>query len=1442
MAFTDLLPSDESSTSTSTSTPTSFRATPPHLRRGAAPRPATQPSAPRPEPPLPRSLTAPTPPPRAPPVTMHNHHKSPAYNPLELRVSFTGAPRYWTTYDIYSFFERFGIVSRVEVRKRNPQDIHGVVFFQPPPKDRSWVGRTLPVHDRDGFQKAVFTRNDTKPIFWYRSPLSNRDLPERMNVAMAALDFGVMQQEDKMLILHTAQPSAEIKIELTMNLQHKDLHISFPVKVPIHPSSGRTGLIERHFKLRIMPAQIGQAYMLRDEDGSTSVVFTIDTPPLVFRKTHDTKSTHDSQATLWDERKTWLRQTDIDLYPWARNSAIELKKENTVIEVGRWLTYKMKFTPDVLQTPEFRNLCQALADHNVNMTTNRNITSSLQYRPDALWNWLGPPRSGNRNAAKSFLSGLEEMADDSVPLPFEVRYQLEVCISLGALHECNLTRDFLRQLNSLEPRRVVKMLERVADRKVRYYDPIEMLPLHNKVSVVEKKRPGYCTKIPSVTITPTTMYMATPVLETSNRVIRYYQQYEDRFLRVRFTDERYKGRIMASEDNSMNEVFSRVKRAMTHGIKIGDRHYEFLAFGNSQFRDHGAYFFSPATGVTAADIRDWMGDFTSIRVIAKYVSRLGQCFSTTRSIPHSINVETIPDVERNGFGFTDGVGKISPFLARMIAHHYGLANSEHDYPSVFQFRLAGCKGVLAVDPSLKGMNIQIRPSQQKFPAKANGLEICRISQFSTASLNVQLILVLSALGVPDGVFLGKLRHMLSDMQEALESEKKALDLLQKNIDFNQTTIALACMIFDGFMATDEPFVISCLRLWRSWNLKYLKEKARIFIDQGAFLLGCTDESGTLAGYYKSKEDETGTLKAQEPTGSGNDAHDESKLAEIFLQIPDPHQQGTYKVVEGVVALARNPSLHPGDIRVVKAVDNIALRHLKNCVVLPQTGDRDVANTCSGGDLDGDDFIVIWDPELIPPQWNHDPMDYTSPDPVMAEGPVTVDNMTSFFVQHIKNDILSRIACAHRYWADWLPDGVKEKQCLELAQLHSKAVDYPKTGVPAVMPASLRVQQWPHWCEPKSKAKSKVYTSNKVLGKLYNEVKKEPFNAAWDMPFDERILTACEPSERMLRDAKEVKALYDEAIRRIMNQHGIKTEFEVFTTFILDHHQEIGDYKFAETMGEITNNLKQEHKELCYEKAGTTNHDRDWDKIKPFIVAMYQVTAAEIEEALLENKTMRTVGGRDMPLRALTFESMPLMTFPWIFAHELGRIATKGQSSGLTAMPRPVLPAKSKLGAKNNASLLPDDWRPAPLGEVDVSRGVVREGELLDLFAGDTEGGGSKEKKAVVVVPDLLEFEAETSSADNTASSSIEEGSRNSGPSSCLESGHQERPNSFSKDLRSSTPPSDFPAAPADLDERELTGDEVELEVVMQTAFEIQPSGLDKLMALVGVSEDSETEN
>jgi RNA-dependent RNA polymerase len=57
--------------------------------------------------------------------------------------------------------------------------------------------------------------------------------------------------------------------------------------------------------------------------------------------------------------------------------------------------------------------------------------------------------------------------------------------------------------------------------------------------------------------------------------------------------------------------------------------------------------------------------------------------------------------------------------------------------------------------------------------------------------------------------------------------------------------------------------------------------------------------------------------------------------------------------------------------------------------------------------------------------------------------VTVEHITDFFVKHAINNNLGQIANAWLIHADMKGAGCQE--CLDLAQLHSRAVDFPKTG-------------------------------------------------------------------------------------------------------------------------------------------------------------------------------------------------------------------------------------------------------------------------------------------------------------------------------------------------------------------------------------------------------------
>lgn len=219
-----------------------------------------------------------------------------------------------------------------------------------------------------------------------------------------------------------------------------------------------------------------------------------------------------------------------------------------------------------------------------------------------------------------------------------------------------------------------------------------------------------------------------------------------------------------------------------------------------------------------------------------------------------------------------------------------------------------------------------------------------------------------------------------------------------------------------------------------------------------------------------------------------------------------------------------------------------------------------------------------------------------------------------------------------------------------------AVDYVKTGTPARMTSDLRPRKWPHFMEKDYKPAEQIYHSKKILGQLYDQVDRVDFAPTFDMPFDRRVLKAYSVSSEMLRDAAEVKLRYDAAMRRIMAQHEIKTEFEVWSTFVMQHSNDSGDYKFHEEIGNLSQSLKDQFRDECREKAGA----KDLERTLQFVAAMYLVTAQEMDLALSECRQTVIVNGVETPLRKMVPESMPLMSFPWLFPHYLGRIANGDQ--------------------------------------------------------------------------------------------------------------------------------------------------------------------------------------
>ena len=101
-------------------------------------------------------------------------------------------------------------------------------------------------------------------------------------------------------------------------------------------------------------------------------------------------------------------------------------------------------------------------------------------------------------------------------------------------------------------------------------------------------------------------------------------------------------------------------------------------------------------------------------------------------------------------------------------------------------------------------------------------------------------------------------------------------------------------------------------------------------------------------------------------------------------------------------------------------------------------------------LKGDLYNVIYDPSLYPSK-RSEPADYPLVPPVDIGRQVVASDMSDFFIQFMENDALGRIATLHQTLADMHPEGVFHTDCIKLAELHSTAVDFSKTGVAVSYP-------------------------------------------------------------------------------------------------------------------------------------------------------------------------------------------------------------------------------------------------------------------------------------------------------------------------------------------------------------------------------------------------------
>lgn len=336
--------------------------------------------------------------------------------------------------------------------------------------------------------------------------------------------------------------------------------------------------------------------------------------------------------------------------------------------------------------------------------------------------------------------------------------------------------------------------------------------------------------------------------------------------------------------------------------------------------------------------------------------------------------------------------------------------------------------MISLDSRIIGHRLFLRPSMVKFSGSdSTDIEICGAAYHPLPMfLNRQLIKIMEDLGVADEFFLSLQANAVEKLRKSTLNTLNASEFLAAHNVGGKVHLPwfMKQLISQNRSFHEDAFLRDVVELSVLIELRELKHRGRIPVENGVTLYGIMDETGVL------------------------------EEGQVFI-IMDAKPGVSKVVADRNVIVTRSPALHPGDIQWVRAVrvpQNSPLMRLSNCICFSQKGSRDLPSQLSGGDLDGDLYNVIWDINAKPKRTYH-PANYPRQQAEDIGRSVTKDDITTFFVRFMARDQLGRIATLHKVLADQRERGTLDEDCLKLANMHSTAVDFSKTGIPVRHKAS-----------------------------------------------------------------------------------------------------------------------------------------------------------------------------------------------------------------------------------------------------------------------------------------------------------------------------------------------------------------------------------------------------
>ena len=252
-----------------------------------------------------------------------------------------------------------------------------------------------------------------------------------------------------------------------------------------------------------------------------------------------------------------------------------------------------------------------------------------------------------------------------------------------------------------------------------------------------------------------------------------------------------------------------------------------------------------------------------------------------------------------------------------------------------------------------------------------------------------------------------------------------------------------------------------------------------------------------------------------------------------------------------------------------------------------------------------------------------------------------------------NESLGTICNAHVVHADGSDYGAMDENCLVLAELASKAVDFLKTGKIVNMPSHLKPKLYPDFM---GKEDFQSYKSTKILGRLYRKIKDnydltesaESNFRPGEIPYDTDLETP--GSTTFINDAWGIKFSYDEKLNSLLGQYKVNNEAEVITGHIWSMPR-----NSSKKQGELKERLKNAYNALKKEFRRVFEHmDADFDDLSNDEKnAVYEHKASAWYQVTYHPKWVKML--LDLQDPDANDKETVMLSFPWIAADYLARI-------------------------------------------------------------------------------------------------------------------------------------------------------------------------------------------